>query len=137
MSIGVLLVDDQALVRGGLAMVIESQDDMRVVGEVGDGEAVVAQLRRVPADVVLMDIRMPRVDGISATEQVLEEFGDRAPKVLILTTFDTDEHLHAALRAGAAGFILKGAPAYVACRARTCWPSRRARRTSSSPMPHA
>lgn len=109
MSIGVLLVDDQALIRGGLAMVIESQDDMRVVGEVGDGEDVLGQLRRTPADVVLMDIRMPHVDGITATGQVLKEFGEHAPKVLILTTFDTDEHLHAALRAGAAGFILKGA----------------------------
>lgn len=109
MSIGVLLVDDQALIRGGLAMVIESQDDMRVIGEADDGAAVVEHLRRTPADVVLMDIRMPRVDGITATRQVLEEFGENAPKVLILTTFDTDEHLHAALRAGAAGFILKGA----------------------------
>ena len=109
MTIRVLLVDDQALIRGGLAMVIDSQDDMHVVGEAEDGAEVVAQLRRTPADVVLMDIRMPMTDGITATAEILTAFADAAPKVLVLTTFDTDEHLYAALRAGAAGFILKGA----------------------------
>lgn len=109
MTIRVLLVDDQALVRSGFAMVIGSQDDMDVVGECGDGSEVLDQLSRTPCDVIVMDIRMPALDGVSATERVVAAYGEQAPKVLILTTFDTDEHLVSALHAGASGFLLKGA----------------------------
>lgn len=108
MSIRVFLVDDQALVRAGFAMVIAAQDDMRVVGEAGDGAEALAQLATTPADVVLMDIRMPRMDGVEATRQLLSRAGP-TPKVIVLTTFDLDEYAFAALRAGASGFLLKDA----------------------------
>nr|WP_117208237.1 response regulator transcription factor [Allorhizocola rhizosphaerae] len=107
--IRVFLADDQALVRAGLAMVIDAQDDMTVVGEAGDGAEALEALRSVRADVVLMDIRMPKVDGVEATRQLLERPG--APKVLVLTTFDLDEVALEALRAGASGFLLKDARA--------------------------
>lgn len=109
MTIRIVLVDDQELVRSGFAMVIDSQDDMAVVGECGDGTEVVAQLAATPCDLVVMDIRMPRLDGVAATRAVMDEYGESAPKILILTTFDTDEHLVSALQAGASGFLLKGA----------------------------
>lgn len=109
MTIRIVLVDDQALVRSGFAMVIGSQDDMEVVGECGDGTEVLEQLERTPCDLIVMDIRMPGLDGVSATGKVIERYGEAAPKILILTTFDTDEHLVGALRAGASGFLLKGA----------------------------
>jgi DNA-binding NarL/FixJ family response regulator len=106
--IRVALVDDQALVRAGFGMVIDSQPDMEVVLEAGDGAAALAGLRVTAADVVLMDVQMPGVDGIAATKQVLA-MPSGGPKVLVLTTFDTDEYLLAAISAGASGFLLKDA----------------------------
>jgi DNA-binding NarL/FixJ family response regulator len=108
--IRVLLADDQALVRGGFRSILEGHDDIEVVGEAADGaEAYEAALRTAP-DVVLMDVRMPRVDGIEATRRLLADARVRA-RVLILTTFDHDEYVYEALRAGAGGFLLKSAPA--------------------------
>jgi len=105
----IFLVDDQALVRAGLRLVIDSQPDLEVVGEAGDGRAALAALTRTRADVVLMDVRMPVLDGVAATEQLIARDGPRAPRVIVLTTFDLDEHVYAALRAGAGGFLLKDA----------------------------
>jgi DNA-binding NarL/FixJ family response regulator len=107
--IRVALVDDQELVRTGFAMVIESAEDMTVVAEAGNGAQAVDVLSRVAADVVLMDIRMPVLDGIEATRALLARPG--SPKVIALTTFDLDEYAYAALRAGASGFLLKDATA--------------------------
>ena len=107
MSTTVFLVDDQALVRSGFRMLLEAEDDLEVVGEAGDGLEAVDRLGRIPADVVLMDIRMPRMDGVEATRR-LTAAGNPA-RVLVLTTFDLDEYVYAALRAGAAGFLLKDA----------------------------
>ena len=106
--IRVVLVDDQQLVRAGFRMVIDSQPDLTVVGEAGDGGAAIDLLRRTPADVVLMDIRMPGTDGIAATEQVTAL--PDPPRVVVLTTFDLDEYVVAAIGAGASGFLLKDAP---------------------------
>jgi DNA-binding NarL/FixJ family response regulator len=103
----VLLVDDQVLVRAGFRMVIDAQPDLTVVGEVGDGLAAVEEARRLQPDLVLMDVRMPVLDGIEATRRVLAL--PAAPKVVMLTTFDLDEHALAAIRAGASGFLLKDA----------------------------
>ena len=108
MSIRVLLVDDQDLVRAGLAMVLRSQPDIEVTGEAADGRAAVRLARECPADVMVMDVRMPEQDGVAATGEICRA-GDR-PRVLILTTFDLDEYAYAALRAGASGFLLKSAP---------------------------
>jgi DNA-binding NarL/FixJ family response regulator len=105
----VFLVDDQALVRAGFRLVIESQPDLTVVGEAGDGRAALAALAVTSADVVLMDVRMPALDGVEATAQLIARDGERAPRVVILTTFDLDEHVFSALRAGASGFMLKDA----------------------------
>jgi DNA-binding NarL/FixJ family response regulator len=107
--ISLLLADDQELVRTGIRRILESEPDLRVVAEAGDGaEAVTLALSHHP-DVVLMDIRMPRLDGLAATRSLLEQTG--APKVVILTTFDPDEYVFEALRAGASGFLLKTSPA--------------------------
>jgi len=106
--IRVFLVDDQELVRAGFRMVLDAQDDMTVVGEAGDGQAALDQLASVPADVVLMDIRMPRMDGVAATKALCGK-GSGATRVVVLTTFDLDEYAFAALKAGAAGFLLKDA----------------------------
>jgi DNA-binding NarL/FixJ family response regulator len=106
--ITVLLVDDEALVRGGFRMILESQDDIAVVGEAEDGSGAIRQVRELNPDVVLMDIRMPRLDGIEATRRILRE--SSASRVLILTTFDLDEYVYDALQAGASGFVLKSAP---------------------------
>lgn len=106
-QIRVLLADDQALVRSGFRMLIEAEDDLRVVGEAADGAQAIAQLRRTPADVVLMDIRMPVLDGVEATRQIVEE--GLSTRVLVLTTFDLDEYVFSALKAGASGFMLKDA----------------------------
>jgi DNA-binding NarL/FixJ family response regulator len=106
--IRVLLADDQQMVRAGFRMVIDSQPDLTVVGEAGDGAAAVAALRSTPADVVLMDIRMPGTDGIEATRQVSAL--PQPPRVVVLTTFDLDEYVVAAIGAGASGFLLKDAP---------------------------
>ncbi len=105
--IRIVLVDDQQLVRAGFRMVLDAQDDMVVVGEAGDGQAALDLLNRTPADVVLMDIRMPRLDGVAATRELLRR--KDAPRVVVLTTFDLDEYAFAALKAGAAGFLLKDA----------------------------
>jgi DNA-binding NarL/FixJ family response regulator len=107
--IRVFLVDDQALVRAGLRMVIDSQPDMAVVGEAGDGREALERLAVTTADVVLMDVRMPRLDGVEATRVLLERDGAAGPRVLVLTTFDLDEYVFPALRAGASGFLLKNA----------------------------
>ncbi|SDC05289.1 DNA-binding response regulator, NarL/FixJ family, contains REC and HTH domains [Raineyella antarctica] len=109
-QIRVLLVDDQELVRTGLAMIIDSQPDMRVVAQAGDGHQALEQAATTTCDIVLMDVRMPRLDGVAATRELLARDPD-GPKVLVLTTFDLDEHAFAALRAGASGFLLKDAPA--------------------------
>lgn len=103
--IRVFLVDDQELVRAGFRMVIDSQPDMVVVGDAGDGNAALQQLSVTAVDVVLMDVRMPVLDGVAATRR-LRSTAD-APKVLVLTTFDLDEYAFAALKAGASGFLLK------------------------------
>jgi DNA-binding NarL/FixJ family response regulator len=106
--IRVLLCDDEALVRGGLRMILEAQPDIEIAGEAEDGRAALELATRVHPDVVLMDIRMPTVDGLTATKLLLGGSA-RAPRVLILTTFDLDEYVYEALRAGATGFLLKSA----------------------------
>jgi DNA-binding NarL/FixJ family response regulator len=103
----VFLVDDQQLVRGGFRMLVDSQPDMTVVGEAGDGAEAVQQLAVTAADVVLMDVRMPRMDGVEATRSITAR-GD-LPRVVVLTTFDLDEYAFAAIKAGAAAFLLKDA----------------------------
>jgi len=105
--INVLLVDDQPLLRMGFRLVLETQPDIAVVGEAGDGGEALAQVASIGPDVVLMDVRMPGMDGIEATERISREHA--ASRVLILTTFDLDEYAFAALHAGAAGFLLKNA----------------------------
>ena len=106
----IALVDDQPLVRAGFAMVIDSQQDMEVVVQAADGAAAVQDLRARTVDVVLMDVRMPRMDGIEATQRILEQAPEgRAPKIVVLTTFDIDEYVVSAIRAGASGFLLKDA----------------------------
>jgi len=109
--IRVMIVDDQALVRAGFRMVLDAEPDVDVVAELGDGQAALDALPGREVDVVLMDVRMPRLDGIEATRRIVARGTvDRpAPKVLVLTTFDLDEYVYAALRAGAAGFLLKDA----------------------------
>ncbi len=109
MSIRVVVVDDQALVRGGFAMVLNHQDDVEVVAEAGTGVEAIEAARRHRPDVILMDIRMPDMDGLEATSRILEE-ADWGVRVLILTTFDPDEYVYRALRAGASGFVLKDIP---------------------------
>ncbi|MFI2505069.1 response regulator [Streptomyces sp. NPDC018972] len=107
--IRVAVVDDQPLIRAGFSMVLAGQDDIEVVGEAENGADALDLLHKVEADVVIMDIRMPVMDGIQATEQLM--LRDDPPGVLVLTTFDNDEDAFAALRAGAGGFLLKNAPA--------------------------
>ena len=107
-TVGVLVVDDDPLVRAGLVMMLGGAPDVRVVGEAGDGTQVLPMVDRHAPDVVLMDIRMPNMDGLAATEALRARRG--APEVIILTTFDADEHVLRALRAGAAGFVLKDTP---------------------------
>ncbi len=106
--IRVIVADDQALVRGGLAAMLDAQDDIEVIGEADDGGIAVDEAIRLRPDVVLMDIRMPKLDGIEATRRLMRHAG--APNVLILTTFDLDEYVYEALTAGASGFMLKDAP---------------------------
>jgi DNA-binding NarL/FixJ family response regulator len=108
MSASVLLVDDQPLLSLGLRLVLEAQDDLEVVGEAGDGAQAAAMARALRPDVVLMDVRMPVLDGIEATRAIV---GSGSPaRILVLTTFDLDEYVYAALRAGASGFLLKDVP---------------------------
>ncbi len=105
--IRLLLVDDEAMVRTGLRMILETEDDLRVVGEASNGFEAIDQATRLQPDVVLMDVRMPRMDGVEACRRLVEASD---AKVVILTTFDLDEHLFAAVRAGASGFLLKASP---------------------------
>jgi DNA-binding NarL/FixJ family response regulator len=105
MTIRVLLADDQALVRGGFRMILESEADIEVVGEASDGGEAASLVRRLEPDVVLMDVRMPQVDGIAATRRIVAS--ESAARVVVLTTYDADENVFAALRAGASGFLLK------------------------------
>ena len=107
MTIGVVIADDQALVRAGFRVLVDTAADMEVLGEAGDGTEAVALAREHHPDVVLMDVRMPVQDGIEATRQIKQDDDTAGVKVLILTTFDLDEYVYAALRAGASGFLLK------------------------------
>jgi DNA-binding NarL/FixJ family response regulator len=109
-SLRVLVVDDQALVRAGLSMILNSEPDIEVVGEAVNGEDAIARVAALNPDVVLMDIRMPVMDGIAATAAICGDDSPEPPKVLMLTTFDLDDHIHSALRAGASGFLLKDTP---------------------------
>ncbi|MEV4896213.1 response regulator transcription factor, partial [Nonomuraea sp. NPDC055795] len=104
----VLVADDQALVRAGLRVVLDAEPDVRFAGEAADGEEAVAAVRALRPDVVLLDIQMPRLDGLASARRILA--GPRPPKVIMLTTFGSDENLYAALRAGVSGFILKTSP---------------------------
>ena len=110
MSIRVLIVDDQELVRTGFRLILETQPGLAVVGEAGDGEEAIERVRELAPDVVLMDIRMPTMDGVESTAKLTSGAIEPAPRVLVLTTFDLDEYVFGALRAGAAGFLLKDAP---------------------------
>lgn len=109
MTIRVVVVDDQGLVRGGLAMVLNHQDDIEVVAEAGTGKEAIEAAQNHRPDVILMDIRMPEMDGLEATTRILEQ-ADWPVRVVILTTFDPDEYVYRALRAGASGFVLKDIP---------------------------
>lgn len=106
--IRVLIVDDDPLVRAGLSMILAEPDDIHVVGEAADGAEAIAETNRIRPDIVLMDIRMPRVDGLTATERLRSR--SEAPEVIVLTTFDTDDHILRAMRVGAGGFLLKHTP---------------------------
>ncbi|MGH2943170.1 MAG: response regulator [Solirubrobacteraceae bacterium] len=107
--IRILIADDETIVRAGLRMILESQPDLVVVGEAVDGQDALAQARDLSPDVVLMDIRMPHLDGLETTRRLLGG-SRRAPKVIVLTTFDSDEYVYDAIRAGASGFLLKSTP---------------------------
>jgi DNA-binding NarL/FixJ family response regulator len=105
----VLIVDDQSLVRAGFRMILESEPEIEVVGEAADGLTAILAARETQPDVILMDVRMPNVDGLEATRRLLEG-KEEGPRILILTTFDLDEYVYEALRAGASGFLLKDTP---------------------------
>ena len=109
MTISVVLVDDQEMVRAGFRMILEAEDDIDVVGEASDGEQAVVAARQLRPDVVLMDVQMPRMDGLEATGRIVSE-ADIRSRVVILTTFEQDNYVFEALRAGASGFLLKNAP---------------------------
>ena len=111
MTVRVVIADDQQLVRTGFRMILESEADIEVVGEAGDGRQAIAVVRQSHPDVVLMDIRMPGLDGIEATRQLTSASQHPPTRVLILTTFDLDEYVFDALRCGASGFLLKDSPA--------------------------
>ena len=110
-TIRIVLVDDEQMVRQGLRMILESEDGFEVVGEAGDGAAAVDQVTRLDPDVVLMDIQMPGMNGLDATRQIVALGREDSSRVLVLTTFDLDEYVYEALRAGASGFLLKRTPA--------------------------
>lgn len=109
-AIRVLIADDQQLVRAGFRMILATQPGLDVVGDASTGDEAIALARATQPDVILMDIRMPHTDGIDATRRILAEGGEAAPRVVILTTFDLDEYVYDALRAGASGFLLKDVP---------------------------
>jgi DNA-binding NarL/FixJ family response regulator len=110
MTIRVLIADDHELVREGFRLILERQDDIEVVADVGSGAEAVAAAESLRPDVILMDIRMPNIDGIEATRTILSRGGEEQPSILVLTTFDLDEYVYDALRAGATGFLLKDVP---------------------------
>ena len=110
-TIRIVLVDDEQMVRSGLRMILESEDGFVVVGEAGDGAAAVELVKRLDPDVVLMDIQMPGMNGLDATREIVALGRDASSRVLVLTTFDLDEYVYEALRAGASGFLLKRTPA--------------------------
>ncbi len=110
MTITVVVADDQALVRGGFRVLVNSASDLRVVGEASDGIEAVAVVEATRPDVVLMDVRMPKMDGLEATRQIVSTQADDRTKVLMVTTFDLDEYIFDALRFGASGFLLKDTP---------------------------
>ncbi|MFF0266933.1 response regulator [Kribbella sp. NPDC004536] len=105
MAITVLVVDDQEMVRAGFSALLDAQPDIQVVGQAGDGEQAVALAAQLKPDVILMDVRMPVLDGLSATKRIVA--GTESPRVVMLTTFDLDDYVYSALRAGASGFLLK------------------------------
>ena len=107
MTVRVVLVDDQALVRGGFKALLTSDPDIEVVGEAANGAEAVAVAQATKPDVILMDVRMPEMDGLEATRQILSSPETASPRVLVLTTFDLDEYVYEGLRAGASGFVLK------------------------------
>jgi len=109
MSIGIVIADDQALVRAGFRMILEAEEDLLVLAEAKDGAEAIEAARRARPDIVLMDIRMPTMDGLEATRRIIAA-GDQPPRVLMLTTFDLDEYVFDALHAGASGFLLKDVP---------------------------
>lgn len=110
MTTRVVLADDQALVRAGFRLILESEGDIAVVAEAEDGRQAIAAVQTHAPDLILMDIQMPLLDGLSATRQILDAPGEHPTRVLILTTFERDDYIFAALRAGASGFLLKNAP---------------------------
>ena len=110
MSIRILIADDQSLVRTGFRMILDAEPDLDVVGEAVDGREAVDKAKAAKPDVILMDIRMPELDGIEATRRLLAQAGDHPVRVLMLTTFDLNEYVYEALRAGASGFLLKDVP---------------------------
>jgi DNA-binding NarL/FixJ family response regulator len=110
MSVRVVIADDQALVRAGFKMILEAEPEIEVVGEAEDGVEAVELIKRLKPDVALMDIRMPRLNGLEATRQITNGAGDVPTRVLVLTTFDLNEYVYEALRAGASGFLLKDVP---------------------------
>lgn len=110
MTTRVLIVDDQSMVRAGFAALIDAEDDLQVVGQAADGAEGLRLARSLQPDVVLMDVRMPELDGIEATRELLRDPDPRSPRVLMLTTFDIDDYVYEAIRAGASGFLLKDAP---------------------------
>jgi DNA-binding NarL/FixJ family response regulator len=108
MTTRIVIADDQALVRGGLRMILDAQPDLEVVGEAVDGREALHQARELSPDLVLMDVRMPELDGLETTRRLLDR--DPGAKVIVLTTFDLDDYVYEAIRAGASGFLLKSAP---------------------------
>jgi DNA-binding NarL/FixJ family response regulator len=104
----IVIADDQALIRGGLRMILDAQPDLEVVGEAVDGREALQQARELSPDLVLMDVRMPELDGLETTRRLLDR--DPSPKVIVLTTFDLDDYVYEAIRAGASGFLLKSTP---------------------------
>ena len=111
MSIRIVLVDDEQLVRAGLRLILDAEPDLEVVGEAGDGKEGVEMTRRLDPDIVLMDVQMPGMNGLGATREIVALGRDDSSRVIILTTFDLDEYVYEALRAGASGFLLKRTPA--------------------------
>ncbi|MDA3648954.1 response regulator transcription factor [Saccharopolyspora indica] len=111
MTVTVVVADDQELVRTGFKLILDAQDDISVIGEAADGAEAVEVVRRLRPDVCLMDVRMPKIDGLRATEQLKRDAATAATNIVVVTTFDIDEYVYAALRAGASGFVVKNSGA--------------------------